>query len=163
PSSGCPSFSCRCSRACAEAADDSGLRSVARRGDRALSLSGVRDPQAGALRMTTNDWLQLGLYTVVLTVLAPPLGAFMARVLEGKRTWLTPVLGPLETASYRLAGVDPARETGWRAYAVGMLLFNGLGVLAVYALQRVQALLPLNPQHLPAVTPHLAFNTAVSF
>ena len=113
--------------------------------------------------MTTNDWLQLGLYAIVLTALAPLLGAYMARVLEGKPTCLTRVLGPLESASYRLAGVDPARETGWRAYALGMLLFNALGLVALYALQRAQALLPLNPQHLAAVTPHLAFNTAVSF
>ena len=113
--------------------------------------------------MTTNDWVQLGLFTLVLTALAPPLGAFMARVLEGEPTWLSRWLGPLENALYRLAGVDPKRETGWRPYAVGMLLFNGLGLLAVYALQRTQAWLPLNPQHLPAVTPHLAFNTAVSF
>jgi K+-transporting ATPase ATPase A chain len=113
--------------------------------------------------MISNDWVQLGLYAAVLTALAPPLGAYMARVLEGKPTWLTRVLGPLENATYRLAGVDPARETGWRTYALGMLLFNGLGLLAVYALQRAQKLLPLNPQHLSSVTPHLAFNTAVSF
>jgi len=113
--------------------------------------------------MTTNDWVQLGLFTLVLTVVAPPLGAFMARVLEGKPAWLSRWLGPLENSIYHLAGVDPQRETGWRPYAVGMLLFNGLGLLTVYALQRMQALLPLNPQHLPAVTPHLAFNTAVSF
>jgi K+-transporting ATPase ATPase A chain len=113
--------------------------------------------------MTANDWLQLGLYALVLTVLAPPLGAYMARVLEGKPTWLSRALGPLERALYAVSGVDPGRETGWRAYAVGMLLFNGLGVLAVYALQRFQAWLPLNPQKLAGVTPHLAFNTAVSF
>jgi potassium-transporting ATPase potassium-binding subunit len=113
--------------------------------------------------MTANDWVQLGLFTLVLTVVAPPLGAFMARALEGKPTWLSRWLGPLENSFYRLAGVDPKRETGWRAYAVGMLLFNGLGLLAVYALERAQAWLPLNPQNLPAVTPHLAFNTAVSF
>ena len=113
--------------------------------------------------MTTNDWLQLALYTIVLTLLAPPLGAFMWRVLEGKPTWLTPVLGRLERTIYRLGGVDPARETGWQTYAVGMLLVNALGLLALYALQRAQALLPVNPQHLPDVTPHLAFNTAVSF
>jgi len=113
--------------------------------------------------VSTNDWVQLGLYTLVLTVLAPPWGAFMARVLEGKPTWLSRWLGPIERAFYRLAGVDPQRESGWREYAVGMLLFNGFGLLAVYALQRAQAWLPLNPQHLPGVTPHLAFNTAVSF
>jgi len=113
--------------------------------------------------MTTNDWLQLGIYTVVLTLLAPPLGAYMARVLAGKPTWLSRLAAPLERAIYRLGGVDPARETGWKAYAVGMLLVNAAGLLALYALQRLQAILPFNPQKLAAVTPHLAFNTAVSF
>jgi K+-transporting ATPase ATPase A chain len=113
--------------------------------------------------MTTNDWVQLALYLVTLLVLARPLGRYMARVLDGRPTFLSRVLGPIERMCYRLAGVQADRETGWRPYALGMLLFNAAGLLLVYALQRLQAILPLNPQHLPAVAPHLAFNTAVSF
>src|SRR5262245_44966402 len=103
--------------------------------------------------MTFNDWTQLGLFTVVLTLLSPPLGAYMERVLEGKPTFLGKWLGGLEQLFYRLAGVDPTRETGWRAYAVGMLLFNAAGLLVVYVLQRWQAFLPWNPQGLAGVTP----------
>ncbi|HVP13930.1 MAG TPA: potassium-transporting ATPase subunit KdpA, partial [Terriglobales bacterium] len=78
-------------------------------------------------------------------------------------TWLARALGPLERLTYRLGGVKPEEETGWRRYAVGVLLFNAAGLLVVYLLQRLQAVLPLNPQHLPAVVPHRAFDTAVSF
>jgi len=113
--------------------------------------------------MHANGWIQLGLYVVLLWALAKPLGGFMADVLEGRRTFLTPILGPLERLAYRLAGVDPARETTWKTYALGMLAFNALGLLAVYVIQRAQAWLPLNPQHFGAVTPDSSFNTAVSF
>ncbi|MDB5295962.1 MAG: kdpA [Phycisphaerales bacterium] len=114
--------------------------------------------------MTTNGTIQIGLFVLVLLALVRPLGAFMARVYEGEPLpGLDRVLGPVERLFYRLAGVRPAGETGWRPYAAGLLLFNLLGVLAVYGLQRVQHLLPLNPQGQAAVAPDLSFNTAASF
>jgi K+-transporting ATPase ATPase A chain len=113
--------------------------------------------------MASNLLLQCALYLAVLVALAKPLGEFMARVLAGERTFLTPALGWAERLAYRLAGVDPAREMPWTGYAVAALLFNLAGFLAVYALQRFQDVLPFNPAALGAVTPDSAFNTAVSF
>ena len=113
--------------------------------------------------MTANGVLQLGFYVVVLLALAKPLGAYMARVYEGRRIALDRVLGWLERLIYRLAGVRADEEMTWKTYAVTMLLFNLAGVLAVYALQRVQGVLPLNPAGLGAVSPDSSFNTAVSF
>ena len=113
--------------------------------------------------MTANDWIQLGLYFVVLVALVKPLGWYMARVYQGQPCGLDRVFGGLERIIYRLAGVDPKHEMGWRQYAVAVLLFNALGFLAVYALLRLQGWLPLNPQDLPAVSPDLSFNTATSF
>jgi K+-transporting ATPase ATPase A chain len=113
--------------------------------------------------MTANGVLQLGVYVVVLLALAKPLGAYMARVYEGRRVALDRVLGWLERLIYRLAGVRADEEMTWKTYAVTMLLFNLAGVLAVYALQRVQGVLPLNPAGLGAVSPDSSFNTAVSF
>jgi K+-transporting ATPase ATPase A chain len=113
--------------------------------------------------MTGNGYFQLALYIVVLLALVKPLGAYMARVLEGERTFLSPVLGWLERLFYRLAGIDPKKEMTWRVYALAMLLFNAAGMLLLYGLQRVQHLLPLNPDGMGPVVPHLAFNTAASF
>ena len=113
--------------------------------------------------MTANGWLQMGLYLVVLLLLAKPLGAYMARVYEGEPVLLDRLVRPLERLTYRLIRVAPDEEMSWKAYAGAMLLFNALGFLAVYALQRLQGLLPLNPQQLGAATPDLSFNTAVSF
>ena len=113
--------------------------------------------------MNPAGWLQLGLYVVVVLLLAKPLGAYMAAVYEGRATWAQRIGGPLERLLYRGAGVDPAREMGWIEYAMGMLWFNLLGALAVYGLQRLQTWLPLNPQEMTAVSPDSAFNTAVSF
>ena len=113
--------------------------------------------------MTINNLVQGGLYVALLILLAWPLGSFMARLYEGKRTILDPVLGPLERFLYRLAGVKPEVEMKWTAYAGAMLVFNLLGLLAVYVIQRFQHVLPLNPQALGAVSPDLSFNTAVSF
>jgi K+-transporting ATPase ATPase A chain len=113
--------------------------------------------------MTLSGWLQIALYFVVLTALVVPLGRFMARVFEGERTFLSPVFRPVEAALYRAAGVDETREQHWLTYTVAMLVFNAAGFLLVYALQRFQAVLPLNPAGMSAVVPDLAFNTAVSF
>jgi potassium-transporting ATPase potassium-binding subunit len=109
--------------------------------------------------VTANGWLQLLVYLVVLIALAKPLGIYMARVYEGRTSWLAPV----ERVIYGLAGTDARHEMGWKAYALAMLVFNLVGLLAVYALQRLQAVLPLNPQALSAVSPDSSFNTAVSF
>jgi len=113
--------------------------------------------------MTANGVFQLVLYVVVLLALAKPLGAYMARVYEGRPFGLDRILGPVERLIYRLAGVRPDEEMNWKHYVVAMLMFNMLGLFAVYLLQRVQGGLPLNPENLGAVPPHLAFNTASSF
>jgi K+-transporting ATPase ATPase A chain len=113
--------------------------------------------------MTINGWLQIAVYFVVLTALVVPLGRFMARLFEGERTFLSPILQPAEIALYRVAGVDARREQDWIAYTAAMLFFNAAGFLIVYGLQRLQAILPLNPADQSAVAPDLAFNTAVSF
>jgi potassium-transporting ATPase potassium-binding subunit len=113
--------------------------------------------------MTANGIAQILLYMVVLLVLVRPLGAFMARVYQGKPTGLDRVLGPLERLIYRLCGVKSEKEMDWKAYAASMLIFSLLGIVTLYGLLRLQGLLPLNPQHLTAMPPDLAFNTAVSF
>jgi K+-transporting ATPase ATPase A chain len=113
--------------------------------------------------MTMFDWLQIVLYLVILLALVKPLGAFMARVFQSERTFLTPVVAPIERFVYRIAGVNTVDEMDWKTYAVAMLIFNFAGLLLLYALQRLQGVLPLNPQHFGAVRPDLAFNTAASF
>ncbi len=113
--------------------------------------------------MTGNAIFQLVVYVVVLLLLAKPLGAFMARVYKGRPCGLDRTLGWLERLIYRLCGIRPTEEMGWKTYALTMLLFNLAGLLAVYALQRLQGVLPLNPAHLGAVSPDSSFNTAVSF
>jgi K+-transporting ATPase ATPase A chain len=113
--------------------------------------------------MTANGILQLAFYLIVLLALAKPLGAYMARVYEGRPIVLDRALGWLERLIYKASGVAPEAEMGWKTYALTMLLFNLAGVLAVYALQRLQGVLPLNPAGLGAVSPDSSFNTAVSF
>ena len=113
--------------------------------------------------MTANGVFQIGLFIAVLLALVKPLGAYMARVYEGKRLLLGRVLGPVERLVYRLCGVKADAEQTWRAYALSVLAFSFLGVLAVYAVQRLQGVLPLNPQGMAGVKPDLAFNTATSF
>ena len=113
--------------------------------------------------MTANGLFQLLFYLVVLVALAKPLGAYMARVYENRRLALDRVLGPLERLIYRLCGVRITDEMGWKTYAAAMLLFNVLGLIVVYGLQRLQGVLPLNPQGMAAVSPDSSFNTAVSF
>ncbi|MBX3010777.1 MAG: potassium-transporting ATPase subunit KdpA [Caldilineaceae bacterium] len=124
--------------------------------------------------MTIHGFSQITVYLLVLLLLVKPLGNYMARVYQGERTWLDPLLQPVERLFYRLLGVriaapkeqNPAlaaEEMNWQSYAVAMLLFSALSFLFLYVLQRLQTLLPLNPAGLGAVTPDSAFNTAVSF
>ena len=113
--------------------------------------------------MTGNGLLQLALYVAVLFLLAKPLGLYMARVYQGQGIGLDRVLGWLERLIYRIAGVSPDAEQGWKPYTFAMLLFNFAGILVVYGLQRLQGVLPLNPEGLGAVSPDSSFNTAVSF
>jgi K+-transporting ATPase ATPase A chain len=113
--------------------------------------------------MTTNGVLQILIYLAVLLLLTKPLGIYMARVYSGERTFMDRILGPIERLIYRLAGINHDQEMDWKMYALAMLVFNLFSLLAVYALQRLQQVLPLNPQGMPAVTPDSSFNTAVSF
>jgi len=113
--------------------------------------------------MTALAVVQLVVFLGAIVALAKPLGIYMARVYEGRPSGLGRVLGPVERFLYRIAGVNPGDEMGWKGYAVAMLLFNAVGMFALYALQRVQGGLPANPAHFPAVAPDLAFNTAISF
>jgi K+-transporting ATPase ATPase A chain len=113
--------------------------------------------------MTPHAWLLLGLYLLVLLVLVKPLGLYIAAVMEGRPMVALRLGRSIEAVIYRLCGVRQDEEMGWRQYALAILLFNGLGVLAVYALQRLQLWLPLNPQQFGNVSPDSAFNTAVSF
>lgn len=113
--------------------------------------------------MTAHGWIQLGLYLGLLLLLAKPLGAYMAAVYEGRRTWLDAALRPVERLTYRLCGIDPGAEMRWTTYAAAMLWFSAAGFVVVYLLQRFQASAPLNPQGLGPVSPDSSFNTAVSF
>lgn len=113
--------------------------------------------------MTLHAWLLLGLCLLILLALTKPLGIYIADVMEGRSTGVLRVGGPVEAAIYRLCGVRQDEEMGWLHYALAILLFNGLGVLAVYALQRFQLWLPLNPQQFANVSPDSSFNTAISF
>jgi len=113
--------------------------------------------------MTANGLLQITIYLVALLLLAKPLGVYMAAVYENRPLLLKRILGPLETGFYRLSGVNPEQEMGWKSYAAALLWFNLFGGLAVFALQMLQAYLPLNPQQMANVTVDSAFNTAVSF
>src|SRR5262245_60198888 len=114
--------------------------------------------------MQTFGWLQLALYVVVLAVITKPMGLYLMRVLDANgRTWLDPVLRPLERFTYRLMGVDSLKEHDWKQYTLAMLLFSLVSCLSTYVILRVQHLLPLNPQGFAPMSPDLAFNTAVSF
>ena len=113
--------------------------------------------------MTPIGFVQIGIYLAALVILAKPLGNFMARVYQHERTFLDPILGPVERVIYRLAKINPEEEMDWKANAVAMLLFNLVGLLVVYALQRFQQFLPLNPQGFGPVSPDSSFNSAVSF
>jgi K+-transporting ATPase ATPase A chain len=115
------------------------------------------------MSMTIIGWIQILLFCAILVALVKPLGAYMTHVFNGERTWLTPVLRPVERAIYWAGGVDETREQSWLMYAVGMLLFHVGGFLILYALLRFQALLPFNPAGQSAVAEDLSFNTAASF
>jgi K+-transporting ATPase ATPase A chain len=114
--------------------------------------------------MQTNDWLQFALFLGVLALITKPIGLYLTQVLDPQgKTWLDPIIIPLEKLTYRLMGVDSSKEQGWKGYTLAMLLFSMVGLLFTYAILRLQHLLPMNPQGLPALSPALAFNTAVSF
>jgi len=107
--------------------------------------------------------IQIGLFLILVTGLSVPLGLYMARVFSAQRTFLDPIMRPIERAIYRICGVRASNEQTWIEYAVAMLLFSGVGMILLYAIQRLQFMLPLNPQGMGAVAPELAFNTAASF
>jgi len=113
--------------------------------------------------MTANGWFQVFFFFALVLICAKPLGVYMARVFERECTWADGVFRPIERLLYRLTGVDETHEMTWTEYAVVMLLFSLVSMLATYAIERLQQLLPLNPQHLAAVAPDLALNTAASF
>jgi potassium-transporting ATPase potassium-binding subunit len=113
--------------------------------------------------MTANGIFQLVFYLAALLLLTKPLGAFMARVYKGERTFLHPVLGPVERLIYRLSGIDPEEEMDWKENALAFLVFNFIGIFVIYALQRLQQFLPLNPEGFGAVSPDSSLNTAISF
>jgi len=113
--------------------------------------------------MTVIGWLQAALVFALVCVLIKPIGAYMARVFEGERVFLTPVIGPVERGLYRLCRIDPAREMGWKTYAFAVIAFSLVSLIYLYALLRLQAFLPLNPQGFGNLAPDLAWNTAVSF
>jgi K+-transporting ATPase ATPase A chain len=115
--------------------------------------------------MTAIGWFQIILFFAILLAVTKPLGVFMARVFSGERTFLDPVLRPVERLVYRCTGVDEAHEMDWKEYAVAMLLFSAVSMLVLYLIQRIQGFhwMPWNPQHFANVEQHLAFNTAASF
>ena len=113
--------------------------------------------------MTTIGWIQILLYCAIIVAITPVLGAYMTRVFNGERTFLSPVLRPVEAVLYGIGGVDEKREQSWLIYTVSMLFFHVGGFLILYGLMRFQAVLPFNPAEQSAVAPDLSFNTAVSF
>ncbi|WP_449409860.1 potassium-transporting ATPase subunit KdpA [Methylobacterium komagatae] len=113
--------------------------------------------------MTLNGWIQIALYCAIVLALVKPLGLYMTRVFGGERTFLSPVLGPVERGLFRLSGIDARQEQTWLAYAGGVVVFHVFGFLLLYAILRLQVLLPLNPAGQGEVAPDLAFNTSTSF
>ena len=113
--------------------------------------------------MSANGWLQFAAFSLVLLLTVRPVGIYLARVLEGQSTWLDPLFRPIERLIYKLCGVEADHEMNWREYAYAMLGFSAVSLVVTYAIERLQAVLPWNPQHLAAVGPNLAWNTAVSF
>jgi len=113
--------------------------------------------------MTINGWIQIAIFSLIILLITRPLGGYMTRVFEGERTFLSPLMRPVEQLLYRLCGVREDEDQHWTVYAVAMLMFSLAGFVTLYALQRLQAALPFNPQHLPAIGEHLALNTSISF
>jgi len=114
--------------------------------------------------MNAHQWLELALYLGALILVTKPLGLYLGRVFDANgRTWLDPLMRPLEKLTYWIFRVDPAKEQGWKQYTFAMLIFSLVSLLFTYAILRLQQYLPLNPQHFGALSEHLAFNTAVSF
>src|SRR2546425_10821208 len=114
--------------------------------------------------MSANGWLQILFFLALILAVTKPMGIFMAHVFSRQRTFMDPVLRPIERLLYRVTGVDEKHEMRWTEYATTMLVFSAVSMLVLYQIQRLQGMLPFNPQHLGAVTPeHLAFNTAASF
>src|SRR5215472_10524066 len=113
--------------------------------------------------MSANGWLQFALFSIILNAVTRPVGLYLVRVLEGQRTWLDPVLRPVEWFIYKLTGVRADKEMNWREYAFAMLGFSAISLVVTYTIERLQAVLPWNPQHLAGVAPDLAWNTAASF
>ena len=113
--------------------------------------------------MTPNGWTQIVVFLFVLLLITKPLGIFLARVFEREKTFLDPVLRPIERLIYKLTGVDETSEMRWTEYTVAMLLFSAASMILLYVIERVQLWLPFNPQHFANVAPDLAFNTAASF
>ena len=113
--------------------------------------------------MTANGWLQFGLFCLILFLTVRPVGIYLTRVLEGQRTWLCPILHPVERLIYKLSGVQAEKEMSWQQYAFAMLGFSAVSMIVTYAIERLQAFLPWNPRHIASVSPDLAWNTAVSF
>jgi potassium-transporting ATPase potassium-binding subunit len=113
--------------------------------------------------MTLNGWLQIAVFFALVLAAARPMGLYMARVYGREKTWLDPMLGPLERLLYRVTGVNPDEEMRWTQYCSAVMVFSLATMLLTYAVERLQHWLPLNPQHLPAVEPYLAWNTAASF
>ena len=113
--------------------------------------------------MTSIGWLQIALFTIIVAAAVRPVGGYMMRVFNGEPTRIGLLLGPVERGIYRLVGIDPVAEQEWYAYALALLAFNTVGLVVLYAVQRLQGFLPFNPQHFDAVDPTLALNTAVSF
>jgi len=113
--------------------------------------------------MTWNGWLQIAVFAAIVLALVKPVGLYMTKVFNGERTWLSPLLRPVERLFYAASGVRENEDQHWLAYAFGMLLFNAAGFFLLYAMLRLQAYLPLNPQGLANIPADLAFNTAISF
>jgi len=113
--------------------------------------------------MSANGWFQIGFFLLVIFLITKPLGVFLARVFSGQRTFLDPVLRPIEKLIYRLTGINEKHEMRWTEYAIAMLLFSGVSMAVLYLIERMQTWLPLNPQKFANVESGLAFGTAASF
>ena len=112
---------------------------------------------------TPQGWILILLFIALTVAMAKPFGLWLFAIYEGRRTWLTRILGPVERGLYRISGVDPEKEQPWRSYAVSLMMFSVFGIFLTYAIERLQGALPLNPQGFPAVGQPIAFNTAISF